>query len=194
MHAEFLALHVSLDEAQGGSADDDRIQSCQALEARRQVGRLSQGQLFVSHATTHLSHDHLTRMDAKTDSQSDTSHLLQARIQHAHRLDNFQSSVHGAQGVVFVGLGIAEIDQETIPKVLGNVPIKALHYLSARLLVGAYHLTQVFRVEPAGQGRGIRQIAEHHRQLPTLSRERLDLWSVSVRHRRRRRNRNGLGQ
>jgi hypothetical protein len=76
MHAEFLALHVSLDEAQGGSADDDRVQSCQALEARRQVGRLSQGQLFVSLASAHLSYHHLTRMDAETDSQSDTSRLL----------------------------------------------------------------------------------------------------------------------
>ena len=75
----------------------------------------------------------------------------------------------------FAWEGIAEIDQETIPEVLRNVPIKALHYLSARLLVSTHHLTQVFRVEPAGQGRGIRQIAEHHRQLPTLSQERFDL-------------------
>jgi hypothetical protein len=76
MHTEFLVLHVPLDETQGGSADDDRIQSCQALEARRQVGCLSQGQLFVSLTSTHLSHDYLTRMDTETDSQSDTSRLL----------------------------------------------------------------------------------------------------------------------
>jgi hypothetical protein len=102
--------------------------------------------------------------------------------------------VHGAQRVVFVGLGIAEIDQGTIPKVLGDMPLKSQDHHGARLLVSTHHLTQVFRVEPTGQGRGIRQIAEHHCQLPTLSPERLDLWNVSVRHRRRRRNWHGLGQ
>ena len=76
MRAEFLALRVPLNKAQGGSADDDRIQGGHTLEARRQVRRLPQGQLFVALATPYLSHDHLTRMDAETDSQSDTSRLL----------------------------------------------------------------------------------------------------------------------
>src|SRR5262249_22248106 len=33
-------------------------------------------------------------------------------------------------------------------------------------LVGTHHLAQVLWVEPAGEGGGIDQIAEHHRQLP----------------------------
>src|SRR5439155_8469221 len=52
--------------------------------------------------------------------------------QSAHRLDNLQPGVHGAPGVVFVGLGIAEIDHETITKVLGDVPIKALDHQRIR--------------------------------------------------------------
>jgi hypothetical protein len=76
MHTEFLAFYVPLDEAQGSSADDDCIQSCQSLEACRQVGRLPQGQLFVSFASTHLSHDYRACVDAETDSQSDISRLL----------------------------------------------------------------------------------------------------------------------
>jgi hypothetical protein len=98
----------------------------------------------VSLAATHLSHDHLTRMDTETDGQSDTSRLLQTRIQRTHRLDNPQSSMHGAQCVIFVRLGIAAIDQKTISEVLGDVPIKALNDLSACLLVGTHHLAQVF--------------------------------------------------
>src|SRR5215467_11453606 len=52
------------------------------------------------------------------------------------------------RGAVWVQL--AEVDQKAVPKVLGNIAIKAANHLSAGLLIGAYHVSEVFGVELAG--------------------------------------------
>ena len=49
-----------------------------------------------------------------------------------------------------MGLRIAEVDQEPIPKVLGNMAVKAADHLSTGLLIGAHHVSEVFGVELAG--------------------------------------------
>jgi hypothetical protein len=49
-----------------------------------------------------------------------------------------------------MGLGIAEVDQESVPEVLGNMTVKASDHLSAGLLIGAYHVSEVFGIELAG--------------------------------------------
>jgi hypothetical protein len=62
-------------------------------------------------------------------------------------------------------LGIAEIDQEPIPKQLSDMPIKALDDLGTDPLVCTDHVTPVFRVELAGEFGRIDQVAEHHGEL-----------------------------
>jgi hypothetical protein len=52
-----------------------------------------------------------------------------------------------------VGLGIAEIDEQTIAEILGDVPLEAGDYLGAGLLIGPYHLTPLLGVELARQRR-----------------------------------------
>jgi hypothetical protein len=69
-------------------------------------------------------------------------------------------------GVVFVGLRIAKVDQEPIPKILRDMAAVTLDHLLARGLVSTHDLAQVFWVQPTGKGGGIHQITEHHRQLP----------------------------
>jgi hypothetical protein len=49
-------------------------------------------------------------------------------------------------GVVFVGLGVTEVDQQSIAQVLGYVPIKSTHGAGADLLVAADHVPEVFGV------------------------------------------------
>ena len=50
--------------------------------------------------------------------------------------------------VVLVGLGIAEVDQQPVAQVLGDVPLEAADDLGAGLLVGPHRLAQALRTEP----------------------------------------------
>ena len=67
--------------------------------------------------------------------------------------------------VVFMGLGIAEVHQQAIAEVLGNVAVKALNDLGTGGLIGAHHLAQVFRIELARQHRRVHQVTEQHGEL-----------------------------
>jgi hypothetical protein len=104
-------------------------------------------------------------MDAEAHGQLDTPLSLQAGIEAPHRRQNLQSSVYGTSGVVFMSLRIAEVDQEAVPEVLGNMAIKAADYLSAGLLIGTHHVSEIFGVELAGQGSGVYDITKQDREL-----------------------------
>ena len=58
------------------------------------------------------------------------------RLEAAYRSDQFQPCAHGSLGVVFVGLGIAEVDQNAVPHKLRYEPAEALHSLCDAPLVG----------------------------------------------------------
>ena len=48
-------------------------------------------------------------------------------------------------------LGITRIDQQAIPEILGDMPVKALDDLGTDSLVGTHHLAQIFGIELAGE-------------------------------------------
>jgi hypothetical protein len=104
-------------------------------------------------------------MDAEAHGQLDTPLSLQAGIEALHRCQNLQSGVHGTSGIVFMGLRITEVDQEAVPKVLSNMAIKAADHLSAGLLIGTYHVSEIFGVEQAGQDSGVYDITKQDREL-----------------------------
>jgi hypothetical protein len=62
-------------------------------------------------------------MHPYTDGELDTFGLLQTGIEVSHGIEDTQTSPYCSLGIIFVGLRIAEIDQETIAKVLGNIAI-----------------------------------------------------------------------
>src|SRR5262245_35379651 len=67
-----------------------------------------------------------------------------------------------------MGLGIAEVDQEPVAHITGEIAVEAADLLGAGLLIGQDHLAQVFGVEFLGERGGAYQITEQHRQLPPL--------------------------
>ena len=69
-------------------------------------------------------------------------------------------------GLVFMGRGVAKIDQQPIAEVLGDMARVGLDNLGRGFLVGADHGAPVFRVELAGELRRAHQVTEQHRQLP----------------------------
>ncbi len=67
-----------------------------------------------------------------------------------------------------MGCGIAEVHQQSIAQVLGNVTLIALDHCGTGLLIGLYHLPQLFRVKLGGERGGAYQVTEQHRELPAL--------------------------
>ncbi len=55
--------------------------------------------------------------------------------------------MHRALGVILVCQGVAEVDQEPVAQVFGDVAIEARDDLRARFLVSLDHLAKVFGVE-----------------------------------------------
>ena len=53
-----------------------------------------------------------------------------------------QPGPHCSLWVVFVGLGVAEVDEESIAQVLGDVAFKPAHGAGADLLVAADNITE----------------------------------------------------
>jgi hypothetical protein len=67
-----------------------------------------------------------------------------------------------------MSLGIAEIDEQTIPEQLGNMSFIALDDFSADLLIRTDNFSQVLRIELSRQGSGIDQVTEHDGELPAF--------------------------
>ena len=86
----------------------------------------------------------------------------------SHGLDDPQPGPHRPLGIIFVRQGVAEVDQEAIAEVLGDMPLKAGDHLGAGVLIGPHHLAQLFRVELARQARRVHQITEQHGELPAF--------------------------
>lgn len=105
-------------------------------------------------------------MDAKAYGQLHPFLSLQMRVQGGrHGLDNPQTSVCGALRVIFMGLRIANIDEQAIPEIRRDMPIKALDDLSTDGLIRPDHLPQVFGVELGSQCCGIHQITKQDSEL-----------------------------
>jgi hypothetical protein len=86
----------------------------------------------------------------------------------ADRVDDREPGASRALGIVFVRLGIAEINQHAIAHILGDKTAKAADGVGHAAMVGADDLAQILRIEACRQRCRTDQITEHHRQLPPL--------------------------
>ena len=86
-------------------------------------------------------------MDSHTYRQLNFPLLLKAGIQAANGFDDSQACADRTLGVVFVGLRVSKIYEQTIPQVLRDVPTKPANDLVAGILIPAYDFAQVLRVQ-----------------------------------------------
>jgi hypothetical protein len=80
-------------------------------------------------------------------------------------LHNPHPGPHRALRVVFVRLRVAEIDEQAIAEVLGDIPLEAGDHFGAGVLIGPHDLAPLLRVELAGEDGGVHQVTEQHREL-----------------------------
>jgi hypothetical protein len=76
---------------------------------------------------------------------------LQSIIELTEALQDSQGCMHRPQDIVLMRPRIAEIDQEAIAEVLGNVSLKALDDRRTGGVVGTDDIYIVFRVYPTRQ-------------------------------------------
>src|SRR5215471_4443220 len=131
----------------------------------RNVGHFTQCQLLLASCSTHFTNNDQPSMNPYTDGELDTFLLLQTGIEVSHGSKNSQTSSYCSLGVIFVSHRKAEVDQETIAKVLGDMPIVALDDLGTHPLIGTDHVPILFGVELVGESSGVHQVTEHHREL-----------------------------
>jgi hypothetical protein len=108
------------------------------LQAGGEVGRLAQRQLFLPRAAPDLTHDHQPGVDPQTDGQLHAALLGETGIELSHGLDHPLASPHGPLGVIFVRLGIAEVDQQAIAQILSDMSLIAGDHLGAGGLIGLH--------------------------------------------------------
>ena len=85
-------------------------------------------------------------------------------------------------GVVFMGLGITEVDQEGIAEVLRNIAVKALDHGGTDSLVRPYDVAQLLGVELSRQSCRAYEVTEQHGELAPFggSRGRISPWRCAL--------------
>ena len=73
--------------------------------------------------------------------------MLQTGIQVFHRSEDTQPSPYSSLGIILMGLGIAEVYEQSVPEQLRDMAIVALDHVGTHLLILAHHITPVFGVE-----------------------------------------------
>jgi hypothetical protein len=166
LRPERLTHKIAVDQVGGSLADHDRIWSRQALESCRHVWRLPQGEMLLPPATANLADHHQPGVDTEPHGQAHPVLLLQARIQRPQGLDHPEPAADGPLDRIFMGLGIAEVYQQAIAEVLGNVAVKALNDLGTGGLIGPHRGAEVFRIELARQHRRVHQVTNYTHLYP----------------------------
>jgi hypothetical protein len=111
--------------------DYDRVRLCNALQASRDVRRLTDDAALLR----------LARSDQVADYDQPGSNPYaglqgSAELQSANRLDQLQPSPYRPLGVILVGLRKAEVNQYAVTHILRDEPADALHSRSNAFLIG----------------------------------------------------------
>ena len=84
------------------------------------------------------------------------------------RLDDGKPGAHRPLGVVFVGLRIAEIDENAVAHVLRHEAAAAIHRLCDAFLIAGNDFPEVLRVHAVRQCSRTDKVGEHHGDLAAL--------------------------
>ena len=162
---EVLQLEQIAEQPARALGDDDHVRFGDRLQARREVRRLADDAALLR----------LPRSDQVADDDQpgrDPDPHVQGRAgrgdEFRRGLDDGEPGLHGALGVVFVGLRIAEIGEHAVAHVFGDEAAVALDQLRAAAMIGADDLAHVLGIEPRRHRGRADEIAEHHGELAAL--------------------------
>ena len=154
LRPEVGQLEQPADQPARRLADHHRPGRRERLQSRRQVRRLPDHGLFLGRALADqlADHDQTGRdPDPRRERLPFVAPAAQANPGASSALTAAVKLQPGADrplGVVLVRLRPAEVRQNAIAHVLGDVPAPALDHLGAAALIGADHATHVLGIEP----------------------------------------------
>ena len=102
-------------------------------------------------------------------------------VERRQRVEDREAGANRALGVLLLRVRVAEINQDAVAHELGDVAVEAPDSFAHRLVIGADHIAHVLGIEPRREVCRIRQVAEHHGQVPSLG-----AWQVAIGGRGRR--------
>ena len=138
------------------------------MDARGDIGHVSQCQLLLSAYTSHRANNDQSGVNSQPYRQSDAFILLQTGIQDANCVDDFQPGMDCALCIILMRLGIAEVHEKSVTEVLRHVSLVALDDFRTPLLIRTDHFPVVFRIELGGKRGRANKVNERHGQLPTF--------------------------
>ena len=103
-----------------------------------------------------------------TGAASCTLRVMELRVESFKPLDDGQTGADGPFGIVLVCGRVAEVGEQAIAEVLAHEAAKTGDHFVTHLLVGEDQFAGLFRIEDLRQGRGLDQVAEHHREMAAL--------------------------
>jgi hypothetical protein len=107
-------------------------------------------------------------LDADPDPQRDPVLVTQRDVELLQFLEHRQARVRRALGAVLARLGVAEVDEDAVARISGDVAVEALGGARARFLVTGEDLPEILGIERLGQRRGADDVAEHHRHVAAV--------------------------
>jgi hypothetical protein len=146
-------------------ADDDGTGLGDGLQARRDVRGLAERQRLAPARSADLANHDQTRVDADPDRERDPLLALESCVQWSERFDDPDGGANGAARIILPGDRIAEVHEQTIAEVLGDVAVELADHGVTDPLIGPDHVAQLLGIEPRGQLSRADEVAEHHREL-----------------------------
>ena len=163
-HPEVLVREAIAGQAPRAVPDHDPVRRGQGLQACGEIRCLAERDpLAYRTRLGQVADDHEAGRHADAHAQRPAD-----PIEFTDLGDEREPGANGAHGVVFVPVGVAEIDHGTVAEQQRDVAIEVPHGIGDALMVPADDLAEVFRVELRRQLGGTHQVAEEDGELPSL--------------------------
>ena len=167
--AQRLGLEVALDQRLRGVADDDRVGLGDRLQARRDVGHLTDDLVHRGRLSgTHLARHHHACVQADPDPQDDVARFAKGGVELDELVEDAEGRVHGPLGVVLVRPRVSEVGDDAVADVTGHEPAHPLDRADAGVLVGTQNVSPLLRIEPLSQRGRADEVAEQRRDIAAL--------------------------
>jgi hypothetical protein len=145
--------------------DDDCARLSHSLHSCSEVRRFADHVVLLRGTLADPVTDHdLPCRHADTGRETGAS----AGIETAYGSNELESRAYGALGIVFVSPRPAEIGEDPVAHVLGDIAVPSADRLRAATPVGSQERAQIFRIELCGQSRRAHEIAEQDCDLSAL--------------------------
>jgi hypothetical protein len=139
------------------------------LQAGRQIRGLAEGQLLLPGTASHVPHDDQAGVDAQARCQAHPPLWFQARRELPQGFEYPEPGPHGPLRVIFVCQRVAEVNQQAIAEVLGDMAFKAGNHLGAGVLIGAHDFPELFGVKLRRERGRADQVTKQHGELAPFS-------------------------